>query len=710
MSLRYFNVSMQPLTSPEYVRQVILSTLTVHETDTFPEVTQAARQAFAGFLQAALSLVLLMVISNVANSHFAGILGWAAWIGVSGLVLDKKYSHLRYFNVFLATCAETLLRIQLEAIAASPLISILLDNSTDKSTEEHCLIYIRYLDMNSLQAKTEYLCTVKLFSKTGLSMFKTIQLVFKVLDIPLSKLAGLCTDGDSAMIGNRNGVRGLLRQVCPYLLSAHCAAHKSALVMSDVEKNHPLVQQVDSVLKDTHNFFSRSPKKAAAWKRYAKAHGITAFKFPMFNTTRWFSRMVCIKTLLKNLPQLIVFLSKPSIQRELDGAAVLLQKVSQVDTIMAMHGICDALEPLEHFRLFFQSDDVLPHAVKARMETTCAALDVLTQEGALGGSNMKRFWSSLKRETLRWTRKPTANQQPVTVQLLGAYNVQVVEEFLTSFTSDIKSHLQDRFPESDLLECFHIFDPKSYLDLQMGKQLDSFGISELKRLLQHVGHADLLTKLIDLSDPVIRHQIFREEFPSMKQALWQRSRRRTSLGMSAVWAEFKEAGRETTMPHMFRLVMLGLVVPLNTACVERGFSHHGIIKNKLRTRLKIVHVDSLLRVKLLCHDYKGFAYTRAMDLHYSMKSGLISKLASDVDRLQFADFEEDMAGEDFVDFSPPSESDASDDCGFIFSESDEECQEVQDIQQEIPSTLYPLSNAEDAGPEVGDDFASELGY
>ena len=91
---------------------------------------------------------------------------------------------------------------------------------------------------------------------------------------------------------------------------------------------------------------------------------------------------------------------------------------------------------------------------------------------------------------------------------------------------------------------------------------------------------------------------------------------------------------------------------------HEGSKSHGIIKNKLRTRLKIVHVGSLLRVKLLCHDYKGFAYTRAMDLHYSMKSGLISKLASDVDGLQFADFEEDMAGEDLVDFSPPSESDA----------------------------------------------------
>ena len=78
MSLRYFNVSMQPLTSPEYVRQVILSTLTAHETDTFPDVTQAARQAFAGFLQAALSLVLLMVIRETLTLL-------ASWAGQPGL-------------------------------------------------------------------------------------------------------------------------------------------------------------------------------------------------------------------------------------------------------------------------------------------------------------------------------------------------------------------------------------------------------------------------------------------------------------------------------------------------------------------------------------------------------------------------------------------------------------------------------------------------
>ena len=644
-----------------------------------------------------------MVLTNQANSHFSEILSWAAWVGVQGITLDKKYTHLRYFNVFLATCAETLLRIQLEAIAASPFVAILLDNSTDKSTEEHCLMYIRYLSMHDLQAKTEYLCTVRLFSKTGQSMFMTIQKVFEVMGIDFSKLVGLCTDGDSAMMGIHTGVRGLLRKACPYLLSAHCAAHKSALVIADVEKLHPLVKEVDSVLKDTHNFFSRSPKKYQAWKRYAKSHGITACRFPMFNTTRWFSRMVCIRTMIHNLPRLILFLSLPQVQQQLDGASVLLEKISQVDTIMAMHGICDALEPLEHFRLFFQSDDILPHAVKSRLETTCAALDVLTEDGALGGSNLRSFWKGLKLPC--WSSKPVANRRPVSVELLGAYDVQLVEDFLTSFTKDIKSHLQERFPESDVLECFHIFDPKSYLGLQMGSQLDSFGITELKQILKHVGHANLSSKLIDLSDPVVLHQIFKQEFPAMKLALWQRSRRRVNLHMSSVWAEFKEAGRDLTMPYMFRLVMFGLIVPLNTACVERGFSHHGIIKNKLRTRLKVVHVDSLLRVKLLCKGYQEFDYPRALQLHGSMRSGLISRLASEVDQLQFADFEEDLAREEFVDFRPPVDSASEDeDSGFDFSfgGSDEECE----VASGEPAP--PLMSA--GALECIDDLAADFGF
>ena len=67
--------------------------------------------------------------------------------------MDQKFSHLRYFNVFLATCSEAFLRIQLEAIEAKPFVAILLDNSTDKSTEEHCLMYIRYRSVIELSTQ-----------------------------------------------------------------------------------------------------------------------------------------------------------------------------------------------------------------------------------------------------------------------------------------------------------------------------------------------------------------------------------------------------------------------------------------------------------------------------------------------------------------------------------------------------------------------------
>ncbi|KAK9817631.1 hypothetical protein WJX74_008009 [Apatococcus lobatus] len=55
---------------------------------------RVASQPISSFLEAAMSLVLMMVLNNLVNSHFASILGWAAWIGVKGLNLDKKYTNL----------------------------------------------------------------------------------------------------------------------------------------------------------------------------------------------------------------------------------------------------------------------------------------------------------------------------------------------------------------------------------------------------------------------------------------------------------------------------------------------------------------------------------------------------------------------------------------------------------------------------------------
>ena len=64
---------------------------------------------------------------------------------------------------------------------------------------------------------------------------------------------------------------------------------------------------------------------------------------------------------------------------------------------------------------------------------------------------------------------------------------------------------------------------------------------------------------------------------------------------SSIWRKLSDYGF-TLFPNVMKLVQVMFVVPVQTAVVERGFSFHKIIKNRLRNSLKILTVDSLLRV------------------------------------------------------------------------------------------------------------------
>jgi hypothetical protein len=57
---------------------------------------------------------------------------------------------------------------------------------------------------------------------------------------------------------------------------------------------------------------------------------------------------------------------------------------------------------------------------------------------------------------------------------------------------------------------------------------------------------------------------------------------------------------------MVRLYYACLSIPSQTAMVERGFSLHRLFKNRLTNRLRLMTLDSLLRLKLLCSSPSAF--------------------------------------------------------------------------------------------------------
>jgi len=192
----------------------------------------------------------------------------------------------RYFWSALFSCSEVLLQKQVERIKASSSFALLINSSTDVSTEDHLLIYVRYLHPDTLVATTEYLTCVKLLATTADAITTVLLGVMTALGLDVQRMAGFCSNGAAIMASVKSGVVARLKAVNPRIVAIRCVAHHTVLIMSDTANSSPELQAVDSELRKVHNLFNHSSKQQSQWEAFAKGYGITQLRFPIFNATR----------------------------------------------------------------------------------------------------------------------------------------------------------------------------------------------------------------------------------------------------------------------------------------------------------------------------------------------------------------------------------------------------------------------------------------
>ena len=157
-------------------------------------------------------------------------------------------------------------------------------------------------------------------------------------------------------------------------------------------------------------------------------------------------------------------------------------------------------------------------------------------------------------------------------------------------------------------------------------------------------------------------------------------------------------------------------IPLQTAVVERGFSVHRIIKTRLRNSLRVMTIDSLLRVILLAPPLNEFPMDDALEAYMSKKGDgqpplAISQLGKAINDIEIGDLVDGIDcdsdgddaefGPDFVDEGVRNMSD--DDSG---GDSDEEVEaDDYDSDDELP-----LKERVGGLPSVQTDMLSALGY
>ncbi|KAG1665406.1 hypothetical protein FOA52_015816 [Chlamydomonas sp. UWO 241] len=136
-------------------------------------------------------------------------------------------------------------------------------------------------------------------------------------------------------------------------------------------------------------------------------------------------------------------------------------------------------------------------------------------------------------------------------------------------------------------------------------KLDDFGNDSFQQLKDHFWSGDGLPN----SPFSARGESFMAtldtEFKHVKTVIKDRLALTPSATMLNLWRFIARSSDSLMVPNIILLMNVYYVMALHTAEVERGFSIHRILKNRLRSRLMILMVDSLLRIWHLAQSFTG---------------------------------------------------------------------------------------------------------
>ncbi|KAG1674694.1 hypothetical protein FOA52_007218 [Chlamydomonas sp. UWO 241] len=159
---------------------------------------------------------------------------------------------------------------------------------------------------------------------------------------------------------------------------------------------------------------------------------------------------------------------------------------------------------------------------------------------------------------------------------------------------------------NDLTKHSKCDEHKDAVDAKVKKdELDDFGNDSFQQLKDHFWSGDGLPN----SPFSARGESFMAtldtEFKHVKTVIKDRLALTPSATMLNLWRFIARSSDSLMVPNIILLMNVYYVMALHTAEVERGFSIHRILKNRLRSRLMILMVDSLLRIWHLAQSFTG---------------------------------------------------------------------------------------------------------
>jgi len=480
-------------------------------------------------------------------------------------------------------------------VKGSGVFSVMLDESTDVSLHQNCVVYVRYLASigGKVQPVTQFLGIRQLSLANAESIHSELISLIESFGFALDNLAGVSTDGASVMVGCKSGVVTRLRQVTKGLLATHCIAHRLALGTGAAADQIRYLVKFQDVLNSMFKYFDNSPKNMYRLEAIQTVLAASQTRLQQVFHTRWLSFEGSVQAVVDNYPALVsVFLEDKSAK-----ALAMHKPITTFKFLYVAHYLADVLKQLSILCKAYQRSDIDFTEVNPLLLSTVEVLEGLRSES---GCNISRFLSQVPSQpSLDSSGLCTFDFQGHTIRD-GAQQRSEAASACSQFVSIVIDNLKARFTEEGdaaiLGALTKLFDPSLY-----GFQSVSPVLSEASDVVADYLSSCGLGSELDLNQELSSFisyagvQVVRngKVYCCVKDLVQLALRFKSTYPSVAVAAE--------------RL----LVSPVSTVDCERGFSKMNLIKTDIRSKLNIDTLQNIMRISMHDSDEHSFKFEEA---------------------------------------------------------------------------------------------------
>lgn len=266
----------------------------------------------------------------------------------------------------------------------------------------------------------------------------------------------------------------------------------------------------------------------------------------------------------------------------------LLQMLGDYKFLATIYVLMDVIPVVAQLNLIFQTKQVDIAAIKPAVDKVITAVDK-----ACSG---KGYYQNLFREHTNIKEGKAFYKNNTEFVVFNESSVNERRDVRNAFCNKLKENILCRFPDTNFVAKFGVLGMRP-LEFLTQEEVDNYGESEIRELASFYG-------------ALISAEATRSEWKLAKETVLQNQYPRRDT--NKLWKIMYEYHSDS-FPNMFMLARIALVLPLQTADVERAFSVQNLIVTSQRNKLKAETVDKLMTINMEGPGVEHFDYEAAAE-------------------------------------------------------------------------------------------------